>query len=125
MEVAESNCHRQNPKVKTFIIPLIMYRAGLISIGKEVIIEANRVIFNFIWKGKDKVKRSSLISDMEDGGLKAPHLESIIKTQRILCCKKFASEDVSSWKVFFNTLSGICGKQICSLLQLRCGYPSN
>lgn len=67
-----------------------------------MIIEANRVIFDFIWKGKDKVKRSSLISDVEDGGLKAPHLESIIKTQRILRCKKFASEDVSSWKVFLS-----------------------
>ena len=67
-----------------------------------MIIGANRVIFDFIWKGKDKVKWSSLISDVEDGGLKAPHLESIIKTQRILRCKKFASEDVSSWKVFLS-----------------------
>ena len=41
-----------------------------------------------IWKGKDKVKRSALISDIEDGGLKAPHLNSIIETQRVLCCQK-------------------------------------
>ena len=27
-----------------------------------------------MWKVKDKVKRSALISDIEDGGLKAPHL---------------------------------------------------
>ena len=47
----------------------------------------NKIIFDFIWKGKDKVKRLALISDYEDGGLKAPHLEAIIKTQRILCCK--------------------------------------
>ena len=64
--------------VKTFVIPMLMYRAGSICIDKEVIIEANRIIFDFIWKGKDKVKRISLISDTKDGGLKAPHLESII-----------------------------------------------
>ena len=40
--------------------------------------EANKIIFDFIWKGKDKVKRSALISDIEDGGLKAPHLNSIL-----------------------------------------------
>ena len=60
-------------------------------------------MFDLIWKGKDKVKRLALIRDYEDGGLKAPHLESIIKTQRILCCKKFASDDQVAGKLFFHT----------------------
>ena len=60
--------------------------------------EANEIIFDFIWKGKDKVKRSALISDIEDGGLKAPHLNSIIETQRVLCCKKLANDQPSGWK---------------------------
>ena len=37
------------------------------------------------------VKSCVLVGDIEDGGLKAPHLDSIIKTQRILCCKKRVS----------------------------------
>ena len=41
---------------------------------KEFVKEANTIIFDFMWKVKDKVKRSALISDIEDGGLKAPHL---------------------------------------------------
>ena len=53
-----------------------MYRA---SLGDQVE-EVNKIIFNFIWKGKDKVKRSALISDVENGGLRAPHLESVIST---------------------------------------------
>ena len=64
--------------------PLIMYCAGSICIDKDVVTEANRIIFYFIWKGKDKVKRGSLVGDIKDGGLKAPHLESIIKTRRII-----------------------------------------
>ena len=40
--------------------------------------DGNKIIFDFIWKGKDKVKRFALISDTEDGGLEAPHLDSII-----------------------------------------------
>ena len=77
--------------VKTFIIPIFLYRTSLISLDKEFVKEANKIIFDFIWKGKDKVKRSALISDIEDGGLKAPHLNSIIETQRVLCCKKLAN----------------------------------
>ena len=53
-----------------------MYRAGLVSVDKDVIREANKIIFQFIWKEKDKVKRSTLIGDVESVGLKAPHLES-------------------------------------------------
>ena len=70
----------------------------MICLDKEFVNKGNRIIFNCIWKGKDKIKRLALISDIEDGGLKAPHLESIIKNQRILCCKRLASEQASSWK---------------------------
>ena len=84
--------------VKTFIIPIFLYRASMIYLDKEFVNEANGIIFNFIWKGKDKIERLALISDIEDGGIKAPHLESIIKTQTILCCKRLPSEQPSSWK---------------------------
>ena len=57
--------------VKTFVIPIFMYRAGLVCVHKDIIKEVNKIIFPFIWKGNDKVKRSSLVSDIESGGLKA------------------------------------------------------
>ena len=60
--------------------------------------DVNKIIFDFILKGKDKVKRFALISDIEDGGLKAPHLDSIIENQRVLCCKKLASDRPNNWK---------------------------
>ena len=66
--------------------------------GKDFVKQANEIIFDFISKGKDKVKRSTLVSEIEDGALKAPHLESIIQTQRVLCCKKLASDQPSTWK---------------------------
>ena len=73
----------------------------------------NKIIFDFIWKGKDKIKRAALISDIEDGGLKAPHLDSIIETQRILCCKKLASDQPSIWKkILLHYLEPVGGKLI-------------
>jgi len=64
--------------IKSFVIPVFMQRVGLICSHKEIVKEAGENIFNFIWKGKDKVRRSALISDVEHGGVIAPHLESII-----------------------------------------------
>ena len=95
-----------------------MYRAGLVSVNKDVIKEANKIIFQFIWKGKDKVKRSTLIGDVENGGLKAPHLESVVKTQRMMCCKKLAEAQPSSWKlIFLHYLKPVGGK-----LLLACDF---
>ena len=45
---------------------------------KEFVNEVNKIIFDFIWKGKDKVNRCVLVGDIEDGGLKALHLGSIL-----------------------------------------------
>ena len=86
--------------VKTFAVPVLMYRAGLVCMHEDIIMEANIILFNFIWKGKDKVKRSTLISDVEKGGLRAPHLESTIKTQRILCCKNLLTHNKAVGRPF-------------------------
>ena len=59
--------------VKTFIIPIFLYRASLISVNREFVKDVNKIIFDFIWQAKDKIKRSALISDIEDGDLK-PHI---------------------------------------------------
>ena len=45
----------------------------MISVNREFMKDVNEIIFDFIWKGKDKVKRFALISDIEDGVLK-PHI---------------------------------------------------
>ena len=73
---------------------------------------------DFIWKGKDKVKRPGLISDVEHGGLRAPHLESIIKAQRIMCGEKFANSQQSSWKIILLHYL----KQIGGRLLLSCNF---
>ena len=91
-----------------------MYRA---SLGDQVE-EVNKIIFNFIWKGKDKVKRSALIIDFEHGGLRTPHLESIIKAQRIMYCKKFANSQQSSWKIILLPYL----RQIGGRLILSCNF---
>ena len=104
--------------VKTFVIPLFMHRASLIRVHKDIVIEVNRLLYQFIWKGKDKVKCLSLISELEKGGLKAPCLESLIKSQRIMRCKKFADNQQSSGKIILSHYLKDVGVELI----LRCAF---
>ena len=85
--------------------------------GKDFVKQVNKIIFDFIWRGKDKVKRSTLVSEIKDGGLKAPHIE----TQRVLCCKKLASDQPSSWKtILLHYLKPVGGKLVlCCNFELQ------
>lgn len=43
----------------------------------------------------------ALISDYEASGLKMPHIESLVKTQRLSCPKMYLNEGNSPWEKFF------------------------
>ena len=88
--------------IKTFAIPKVLYRMSLIGTNKDFIKEINRILYNFVWKGKDKVKRVSLINDINEGGLKMPHIEFMIDAQSITCIQKFLDDSPRSWKYILN-----------------------
>ena len=105
--------------IKTFAIPKFMFRASLISLTKEIVKQVNSVLYNFIWdSGKDKIKRLSLISGHENGGLRMPHIEAFIKSQRIMCMKKYLDSYNSTWKIFLDSyLADFVGSFL-----LKCNY---
>ena len=73
-QIFHSNCTRPTG----FFVVLITYT-------KDIVIEVNKLLFKFSWKGKDKVKRLSLIRGLDKGGLKERHLESTDKKVKGLC----------------------------------------
>ena len=88
--------------IKSFVIPKILYRAVLISNRKEFVKKINTLLYSFVWKGKDKVKRTAFINPIAKGGLKMPNIESMISAQRIICIKRYLSTDPASWKIFLD-----------------------
>ena len=47
-----------------------MYTSSLLPTPEDIIEELSHLIYNFLWKGKDKVTRKSAINDYEGGGIK-------------------------------------------------------
>ena len=95
--------------VKTFAIPKFMYKASLISVSEDLIRDVNKLLYGFIWKGNDKIKRSALINDIENGGLKMLDLHSMIMSQRIITLKRYFEEYCSPWKNILNIFLGEVG----------------
>ena len=65
--------------IKSFAIPKILYRASLISTKKDFIKIINNLLYSFVWKGKDKVKRNALINSFEKGGNLPSMVESFLR----------------------------------------------
>ena len=81
----------------------------MISTPLDVIKQANTIFYNFLWNGPDKIKRNTMIAEYHQGGLKMPHFESIITTQKIMWAKRYLSFNFHPWKEFLNMgLTKIC-----------------
>ena len=90
--------------LKTFAISKFLYPASQLSFPKDLIKRANKIIYDFLWNGVDKVKRNALINDIEDGGLKMIHLEPLIQAQKISFFKRYADPNyVADWKFILDT----------------------
>jgi len=98
--------------IKSFAIPKILYRVALVSCKKSDFVKRiNELLYSFIWKGKDKVKRAALINSIDEGGLTMPDGASMISTQRILCIKKYLDAYPAGWKFFLGFyLKNVGGK---------------
>ena len=93
----------------------------MIAVSEELIKEVNSLIYRFIWKGNDKIKRSALIHDIEYGGLRLLDIQSMIQAQRVMLLKRFVDEENESfWKRILDYfLSPIGGKFI-----LKCNFDT-
>ena len=107
--------------VKSFIIPKVLSKAALTSVTEDLIKEINSLIYRFICKGNDKIKRAALINDIEDGGLKMLDIQLMILAQTVMVLKRFADrENKGSWKITLSYfLSEVGGELI-----LKCNFDT-
>lgn len=81
--------------VETFIIPIFLYKAILLCLDHAGIHEGGEqkmFLTSFGNARMDKVKRSVLVDNIEDGGLKAPHLKSIIENSLLYETSQWRTE---------------------------------
>ena len=84
--------------IKSLVLPKLVYISSLLPTPQTIIKEVNKLIFNFLWKSKDKVTRLSTINTYKEGGLKMMDLDSMIKALRLIWLKRVFSSNKGAWK---------------------------
>jgi hypothetical protein len=66
---------------------------------QEFIDKINSIAYDFVWQSKpEKVRRLTLISNYEDGGLKMLDIKSFLQAQKAMWVKRIVTADNASWK---------------------------
>ena len=89
--------------LKFFIYSKLIFIASLNPIPHSVFQELDKMTFDFLWRGKDKVKRTTMFLDYKNGGLKMMNFELFIKVQRIMWVKRLLiGNQQMKWKLYFD-----------------------
>ena len=79
------------------------------------------IIYNFLWKGPDKIARTAVINDFEFGGLKVTDLTTLIMSLRLSWIGRFLSDNFYPWKTYLLRLLKPFGGESF----LHCDYNIN
>jgi len=69
-------------------------------------------------RGPDRVIRSAVINDYENGGLKVLDFETLVKSLRLAWLKRLFNKDDASWKCYLRYLL----KSFGGVLLLQCDF---
>ncbi len=73
----------------------------LVNVPNDIIKCINRLIYNFIWKRKDRIKRNVLIGYQEKGGINMVDVESKIKAVKAAWVSRISDSSNSKMSAIF------------------------
>ena len=102
--------------IKNLLIPKIVYLLTILpNPQNNFFVEFQRTLFRFLWNGKqDRIKRSLLYNEYNDGGIKMLHIHSFCMAQKLVWIQRyFDKENDGKWKIFFKKkISSFGGNRI-------------
>jgi hypothetical protein len=90
---------------KSLAFSKVIYQCSNLAVPDSVVKELNQIAFDFLWHGKpEKVKRTAVIANYEEGGLKMLDVECFVTAQKVMWVKRLLKDDEGSWKIYPQTL---------------------
>ena len=91
--------------LKSLAIPKLTFLTTKTVVPQWVIKEINKNLLNFICDSKEKIKRTTVIREIKDGGLNAPDIESKFMTLKSKWVERIcAAEDNEHWTFYIKFL---------------------
>ena len=106
---------------KSLLLPKVLNISSILPSPLEFIKAFQTIIYNFLWKGPDKIARTAVINDFEFGGLKVTDLTTSIVSLRLSRIGRFLSDNFYPWKAYLLHLLRAFGRE----LFLYCDYNIN
>ena len=99
--------------IKTYGTSQLIFITNMLSVSLDILKQANIILPFFFVEWSRQSKTNAMIADYDKGGLKMLHIESIIKTQKIMRAKRFIGFNFHHWKEFLNIgLNRMCMNSI-------------
>jgi hypothetical protein len=88
--------------VNSLLLSQMLYIASVINIPQVAINKYNKMITNFIWNNKPaKIKYTTLIAPIAQGGLQLQDLETKIEANKITWIKNIINKEIKTlWKAY-------------------------
>ena len=85
--------------IKTFALSQFVYLASCIHVPCNVVKQIESIVYDFLWNGvKGMVKRSTIIGDVDEGGLKMVDVKSMFKALRVKWTQRYNDLNQAAWK---------------------------
>ena len=86
--------------IKVLMIPLINHLFFTLPTPEQDIIDyVNRILFNFLWGSKAKIKKSVVIKQYDEGGLRMVNLQAFIEALKLTWIRRLLNTD-RKWQDF-------------------------
>ena len=105
--------------IKSLLLSKFTYKAALLSVPGHITKEISKLVFRFLWKGPDKVKRIAVTGDYERGGLRMLNVEDMINALKLSWISRSTNSPNAVWKKMLeNKMKDVGGFDFF----LRCNY---
>ena len=85
--------------LKSQAISQLLYATSVLHVPDNFIKDVDKEIIKFVWNNKiPKIKTSTMINDIANGGLKLPDFKSMINCQKIMWVKRLLEPQNLKWK---------------------------
>jgi hypothetical protein len=87
--------------LKSLAFSMVIYQCSILSCPDAFLECINKNVFDFLWNYKpDKIKRTAIIADYKDGGLKMLDIYSFVSAQKAMWAKRLMRPSEASWRAY-------------------------
>ncbi len=86
--------------VKSVGLSQLVYNASVLCVPDYIRKQVKTLVYQFIWNRKsEKIKRTTLIGDYSEGGLRAPDIDSMFSSLKARWMYRLFNDDSSNWSI--------------------------